>query len=152
MTARVVEKTVDIAAPPERVWHVLLDDVTYRQWTSVFSEGSYAETDWQVGSTVRFLGPEGDGMLGRVVASRPHELVDVEYDGFVSQGRDDTDSEAAQEYRGTRETYRLQPVAGGTRLEISAPMGEEHYEMMIGAWDQALVRVKQLAEETAPTA
>ncbi|TNM64120.1 SRPBCC domain-containing protein [Streptomyces sp. NP160] len=152
MTARVIEKTVDIAAPPERVWHVLLDDVTYRDWTSVFAEGSYADTDWQEGSVVRFLGPEGDGMLGRVVANRPHELVDVEYDGFVSGGQPVTEGEAAAEYRGTHETYRLEAVEGGTHLVVSAPMGEEHYDAMVGAWDEALVRVKQLAEEAPPAA
>ncbi|TXR52520.1 SRPBCC family protein [Quadrisphaera setariae] len=146
MTARPIDKTIDIAAPPQRVWEVLFGDATYREWTSVFAEGSYADTDWREGSTVRFLGPEGGGMLGRIVVGRPHELLDVEYDGFVSQGRVDTDSDAAREYRGTHESYRLEAVDAGTHLAVSAPVGEEHYDAMVGAWDDALTRVKQLAE------
>jgi uncharacterized protein YndB with AHSA1/START domain len=146
MSTRTIEKTVDIAAAPERVWRVLLDDATYRQWTAVFMPGSYAETDWQEGSTVRLLDPSRTGIRGRVVASRPAELVDIEYDGVVADGRDDTGSDAAGEYRGARETYRLSPVDGGTHLAISAPSAEEHHEFMTTAWDGALAKVKELAE------
>ena len=32
-----------IDAPKEKVWDVLWNDETYRQWTTPFSEGSYAE-------------------------------------------------------------------------------------------------------------
>lgn len=146
MSTRTIEKTVHVAAPPERVWQVLLDDATYRRWTAAFAEGCYAETNWAEGSGVRFLGPDGEGLFGRVVASRRPELVSVEYDGLVSGGREDTDSETAREYRGTEETYRLEAVDGGTRLSVSAPMGEEHYDVMLTAWDQALATVAELAE------
>ena len=146
MGTRTIQKAIDIDAPPERVWDVLLDDATYRQWTAEFIAGSYAQTDWQQGSAVRFLDPSGSGMLGHIVASRRPELVDVEFDGLVADGKDDTESEHAREYRGSRETYRLTRTSNGTRLDISADMGEQFYDDMAAAWDRALAKAKALAE------
>lgn len=146
MTTRLIEKEIDIAAPRERVWDVLTDDTTYRQWTTEFAEGSYAATDWQEGSDVRFLGPDGTGLLGRIVASSRPELLDVEYTGVVGGGSDDTTSELARGWAGTHETYRLAEAGSGTRLAISAPMADEYYDDMVVAWDRALSRVKELAE------
>lgn len=151
MSTRTIEKAIYVAAPRERVWDVLLDDATYRQWTAEFMAGSYAETDWREGSTVRFLDPSGSGMLGRVVASHRPELVDVEYDGVVVDGQDDTTGQTAREYRGARETYRLTESGGGTHLAISADMGEQHYDDMTAAWDRALAVVKALAEGSGTT-
>ena len=37
--------SININAPKEKVRKVLWDDSSYREWTSAFSEGSYAETD-----------------------------------------------------------------------------------------------------------
>ncbi len=143
---RTITKAIDVDAPPERVRDVLLDDATYRQWTAEFMAGSYAETDWQEGSTVRFLDPSGSGMLGHIVASRRPELVDVEFDGVVADGKDDTETDHAREYRGARETYRLTRTPSGTRLDISGDMGEQYYDDMAAAWDRALAKVKALAE------
>jgi uncharacterized protein YndB with AHSA1/START domain len=143
---RLIEKDIDVHAPRERVWDVLIGDATYRQWTAEFAEGSFADTDWQEGSSVRFLGPDGTGLLGRVLASRRPELLDVEYTGVVGGGSDDTDSEQARRWAGTHETYRLTEAGGGTHLEISAPMEDAYYEDMVAAWDRALARVKELAE------
>jgi hypothetical protein len=108
--------------------------------------GSYAQTDWREGSTVRFLDPSGSGILGHIVASRRPELVDVEFDGLVADGKDDTESDHAREYRGSRETYRLTRTPDGTHLDISADMGEQYYDDMAAAWDRALATVKALAE------
>ena len=41
---------IAINATPEKVWKVLWTDQTYREWTSAFSEGSHAKTDWKEGS------------------------------------------------------------------------------------------------------
>jgi len=146
MGTRTITKSIDIDASPERVWDVLLDDATYRQWTAEFMAGSYAETDWQEGSTVRFLDPSGSGLLAHIAASRHPELVDIEYDGLVADGKDDTESDHAREYRGSRETYRLSRTPSGTHLDISADMAEQYYDDMVAAWDRALAKAKALAE------
>src|SRR4051794_34232958 len=53
--------SINIKASAKKVWQVLWSDATYRQWTSAFSEGSYAVSDWKQGSKIQFLSPNGDG-------------------------------------------------------------------------------------------
>jgi uncharacterized protein YndB with AHSA1/START domain len=68
--------SIDIKAPIQKVWDTLWADETYRKWTAAFSEGSYAESDWNEGSRILFLSPAGDGMLARIAEKRePHILV-----------------------------------------------------------------------------
>ena len=86
-------------------------------------------------------------MLGHIVASRRPELVDIEFDGLFADGKDDTESDDAREYRGSRETYRLTRTPNGTHLDVSADMVEQYYDDMAAAWDRALVKVKSLAED-----
>ncbi|MEI9912589.1 MAG: hypothetical protein WDO71_24880 [Bacteroidota bacterium] len=50
--------SISINAPKEKVWQVLWNDSSYRQWTSAFSEGSYVVTDnWKEGTKILFLSP-----------------------------------------------------------------------------------------------
>ena len=39
--------SIEINAPKEKVWDTLWQDENYRKWTSVFMEGSFAESDWK---------------------------------------------------------------------------------------------------------
>lgn len=36
-----IHSEITINASPEAVWNVMLEDDTYRKWTSAFAEGSY---------------------------------------------------------------------------------------------------------------
>ena len=65
---------------------------------------------------------------------------------MVADGKDDTESDHAREYRGSRETYRLTRTPSGTHLDISADMAEQYYDDMVAAWDRALAKAKALAE------
>ena len=65
---------------------------------------------------------------------------------MVADGKDDTESDHARKYRGSRETYRLTRTPSGTHLDISADMAEQYYDDMAAAWDRALAKVKALAE------
>ena len=54
-----LEFKIEINAPKEKVWDILWNDATYKQWTSVFCEGNYVVSDWKEGSKIHFLSPNG---------------------------------------------------------------------------------------------
>lgn len=138
-------KTV-IDATPEKVWNVLWNDDTYRKWTSAFSEGSYAETDWKQGSKVLFLDGEGRGMVSRVAENRPNEYMSIEHLGVVDGGVEDTTSESVKQWAGAHENYTLNKVGGKTELLIDMDINDEFKEMFSTIWPKALENVKNLSE------
>src|SRR6476661_8328032 len=96
--------SIDIQAPKEKVWKILWDDASYRDWTRFFGEGSYAVTDnWKEGSKVLFLGADGRGMVSKVAANRPNEYMSFEHLGIVQNGLEDTSSEKIQGWKGALE-------------------------------------------------
>ena len=110
--------SITISAPRSTVWHVLLDDETYRQWTTVFAEGSHFEGDWKVDSTIRFLTPEKDGMVGVIAENRKHEYLSIEHLGCVVKGVDDFESDAVKSWTPAYENYTLTEVDGCTELAV----------------------------------
>src|SRR5215216_1793804 len=98
---------IAISAPKEKVWKLLWNDAGYRQWTSVFSEGSMAETDWEKGSKVLFLDGKGSGMVSRIADKVPNEYMSFEHLGIVENGVEDIKSEKVKEWAGAMENYTL---------------------------------------------
>ena len=145
---QVIKKAIEINAPKEKVWNVLLQDHYNRQWYAYFSEGTYAETDWQLGSKVIFKDNSGDGLVGKVVTHRPYEILAVEYEGILTKGHEMYHTPEAQAMQGFRETYHL-TENNTTLLNIESDMGEEYFDMMSAAWDKALQKIKELTEKTA---
>ena len=138
-------KTV-INATPEKIWNVLWNDETYRKWTSAFSEGSYAETDWKQGSKVLFLDGNGQGMVSRIAENRPNEYMSIEHLGEVKDGVEDTTSDRVKQWAGAHENYSLKKVNGKTELSIDMDITDEYKDMFTQIWPKALENVKNLAE------
>lgn len=140
----------EIHAPAHTVWTTMLDDATYREWTSVFNEGSHFEGGWDEGQTVRFLAPDDvgtvSGRIGRIIASIPDEFIAIEYTGRVVHGVDDTSSSAIRQLVGSHESYTLSESGGVTTLEVEVDLEDEHVDMFGGLWPRALAAVKEIAE------
>ena len=59
--------SIEIKAKKEHIWKALWEDQYYRDWVSVFLDGSYAVSEqWKEGSTVLFLGPDNNGRFRKV--------------------------------------------------------------------------------------
>jgi uncharacterized protein YndB with AHSA1/START domain len=132
---------VEINAPREKVWRSLWDDDTYRQWTSAFSEGSYAESDWKEGSKIRFLGPDGNGMHSVIDTLVPNEQMKFRHIGEIKNGE-----ESESNWQGAMESYYLSDKNGGTEVRVELDSVGEYKEYFNVAFPKALHRLKQIAE------
>ena len=137
-----------INAPREKVWKVLWDEASYRNWSSVFTEGSYAKTDhWKEGSKVLFLSPDGDGMISKVASNKPNKFMSFEHLGVVKNGVEDTESESVREWAGAKENYTLTEENGKTKLVVDLESTDEFKDYFTKTFPVALEKVKELAEK-----
>src|SRR5215470_7756455 len=96
-----------INASKEKIWAVLWNEETYQKWTSVFAEGSRAQTDWRKGSKVLFLDGNGSGMVSMINESIPNEFMSFKHLGEVKNGVEDITSDRIQQWAGAMENYTL---------------------------------------------
>ena len=139
--------SISINASRAKIWDVLWSDSSYRQWTSVFAEGSRAETDWKKGSKVLFVDGAGDGMVSTIIENIPNEFMSIKHLGEVKNGIEDTASEKVKQWAGAMENYTLTEVDGKTELNVDMDIAEEYKDYFLTTWPKALQKVKQLAEQ-----
>jgi uncharacterized protein YndB with AHSA1/START domain len=136
-----------IDAPREKVWKTMLEQETYRIWTAEFAAGSHYEGSWEQGSEIRFLGPEGGGMLAVIDENRPFEHLSIRHLGEIREAGGAT---AEASWPGEAfERYTLRDVDGRTRLEVTCDVTPEYEAMMDEMWQRALPRLKTLVETGA---
>ncbi len=135
-----------INAPKERVWNILWDDATYRQWAAPFHEGSHAVSDWKEGSKILFLGPEGSGMTSRIARLIPNEFMSFEHLGEVKNGVEDFATAQEKGWAWGCENYSLRENGSGTELLVELDSDGNYDEYFNGAFPKALQKVKELAE------
>lgn len=136
-----------INASRQHVWELLWGKDSYPEWTSVFAEGSHAETDWKKGSKVLFLDGQGRGMVSRVEENIPNEFMSFEHLGEITDGKEDTVSEKVKQWAGAHENYTLRTVDGGTELVVDMDVAEEFEEMFSEVFPKALNKLKTMAEK-----
>lgn len=134
-----IEKSIEIDAPIEKVYEVLVNSQFTRQWGNAFSEGAYVESDWKPGSEVVWKDKDGNvGAKGVVIENEPLRKITVAF-------YDDVNTPAPGQYK---EVYSVQPQQQQSQLNISAgALEEEHAKSHGPLWDKALQVIKQLAEQ-----
>lgn len=142
-----------INAPKEKVWHVMLDDKTYRQWAEAFHPGSFYRGDWNKGSKILFIGPDAEtgtemGMVSQIAENRLYEFISVEHLGIYQNGVEDTSSEEAKKWSPAFENYTFVDRDGQTEVKIDLDVIPEYADMFKEMWPAALDKLKELAEKT----
>jgi uncharacterized protein YndB with AHSA1/START domain len=141
---------IDIAATPEAVWKTVIGKDTYPQWVEVFSKGSCAEGDWQEGSKMKFIAPQGDGMGGMlsVIAKHvPNEYLSIQHIGFVMNGIEDTTSDTVKEWTPSFENYRITPIENGVRFTVDMDVHDMVADYFDNVYPIALQKIKELSED-----
>ncbi len=143
--------TININVSREKVWKVMLDDKTYREWTGAFHEGSYYEGSWEKGSAIQFLAEDDgklSGMSSKIVENIPNEYISIEYLGEVINGIVDTSSENVKQWIGAHENYIFNEKGGITTLtiELEGNLDKDMTKMFESMWPKALKKLKEIAE------
>jgi len=146
-----VNFTTTINAPKAKVWQVLWDDVTYKQWTKVFHEGSYAVSDWKEGSEIHFLTPEGSGMYSIIEKNIPQERMSFKHIGEIKNFEELPLDDASSEWSGATENYMLEEDGDKTILNVAFDSVEDHLEFFNDVFPKALEIIKELSEDSTKT-
>lgn len=133
---------IKIQAPAAKVWEILWNDDTYRKWTTVFHEGSHAVSDWQEGSKILFLGPDGkDGMHSMIEKKIINECMVFKHIGEIKNG-----IETESDWGEARERYDLVEENGTTQLTVTLDSVEAFQDYFSDVFPKALDIIKQLSE------
>lgn len=144
--------SIHINAPKEKVWNAMLEQDTYREWTSVFGEGGRFEGGWDEGSKMLFVGLDPEtgkdaGMVSRIKENRPHEFISIEHLGIMKNGIEDTASEEARKWTPAYENYTFVEKDNGTDLSVDVDVAEEFSEFFKDAWPKGLAKLKEISEK-----
>lgn len=132
---------IKINAAPEKIWTVLWGEITYRQWTAAFTEGSFYQGNLEEGSIVKFLDPNNNGMYSRVEKNIPNKEIKFLHLGEIYEG-----VEAPQDWGEATESYILEETENGTILKSEIQTPDEFKEFFEEKFPKALEIIKNLSQ------
>ena len=138
-----LEFSIDIKAEKNMIWKALWNESSYREWASVFFEGSYAVTDnWEEGSKVHFLGPDQSGIYSIIEKHILYKIIQFKHIGSVVGGKEQPIDNESKKWSGATEIYTLSEGNNTCTLAVEIDVMDEHLEFMTNTFPQALEKVK----------
>jgi len=132
---------IQINAEPEKVWSVLWDDFSFRQWTSAFTEGSFYQGNLKENEIIKFLDPQNNGMFSKIVTLIPNQEIKFLHLGEIYNG-----VEAPQNWDEATERYILTEDENTTHLQVEIQTSKEFKSFFEEKFPDALSNVKHLSE------
>ena len=137
-----LEFSIDIKAEKITIWKALWSDSLYREWASVFFEGSYAVTDnWDEGSRVHFLAPDQSGIYSIIEEHIPNKIIRFKHIGNVLEGKEQPIDDETKKWSGATEIYKLIAGTEINTLTVEIDVLDEHLDFMKNTFPQALEKV-----------
>jgi hypothetical protein len=135
--------SIEIMAEKATIWKALWNESSYREWASVFFEGSYAVTDdWKEGSKVHFLAPDQNGIYSVIEKHIPNNIIQFKHIGNVVKGKEQPIDNETKKWSGATEIYKLTERKDTNTLAVEIDVMDEHLEFMTKTFPKALEKVK----------
>jgi uncharacterized protein YndB with AHSA1/START domain len=142
--------SIEINASKEKVWHVLWDDQTFRDWANIIDPGTYLEGVLQEGNEVNFIGNNNDGVrygvTSRVEKLIPYQQISFRQIADIKVGKDGSIEKRDTQWTGGAETYKLEENQGKIELSHIQDVPDELVEYFQNTIPKVLERIKALAE------
>lgn len=138
---------IEINASKEKVWDVLWNSETYKQWTEVFHPGSQYKGDLKAGGRIHFVSSELDGMFSDVIFYTPNEFVLFQHLGDVKEGEEQPIDDEKNFWSGCFEQYSLKENNGRVILKVEVDVVPDYAEYFNEAFPKGLRKIKELSEK-----
>jgi uncharacterized protein YndB with AHSA1/START domain len=143
-----IEKTMDLRAPVDRVWLALTDHVEFGAWFRVVLDAPFALNAVSTGH-IAYPGYEHLKWEARIVAMDAPRLFAFTWHPYAIDPAVDYADEPP-----TRVEFRLEPIAGGTRLTITesgfgaipAARRDEAMRMNGSGWNEQADNIRRHVE------
>lgn len=139
--------SIEINAPPEKVWNVLWSDETYVKWVKVFSEDSKTISDWIEGEPITFLDSKGNGMQSKINIMAPPEFMEFQHLRLIRDGKVQPSTPESKKWEGALESYKLIEKNGYTLLLVKMDSAKDYIDFFNERFPKALKIIKDLSEE-----
>ena len=137
-----LEFEIQINATSEKVWETLFTQDSYKKWASAMNEGTYFEGNWEVGSIMKFLDPQNNGMYNLVTENIRFKVLGMKHLGWILKGE-----LSPQNWEDSTLNYILEPSENGTLLKGTVNSLDEFVEFFNSKYPQNFEHIKRLAEE-----
>ena len=146
-----IEKQIELAAPVRRVWQALTDFRQFGEWFGVRLNGPFVAGE-RTGGQITYPGYEHLRMEMDVKTIQPETYFSYEWHPYAVDPKIDYSSEAP-----TLVEFRLEPVAGGTRLTVTESGFEkipsrrraEAFEKNSGGWAEQIKNIEAYVRKTS---
>ena len=134
-----LEFEIQINATPEKVWETLFTQDSYKKWASAMNEGTYFEGNWEVGSIMKFLDPQNNGMYNLVTENIRFKVLGMKHLGWILKGE-----LSPQNWEDSTLNYILEPSENGTLLKGTVNSLDEFVEFFNSKYPQNFEHIKRL--------
>lgn len=141
---------ITMGAPVEKVYRIMLDEPTYKEWTAIFNPTSHFKGSWEKGSKIIFVGTDENGKMGGMVSrireNIPNKFVSIEHMGIIQDDNEITSGAEVEGWAGALENYTFKEVNGKTLLSIDNDANAEFESYLLNTWPKALDKLKEMCE------
>jgi uncharacterized protein YndB with AHSA1/START domain len=137
--------SIEINASREKVWAILWEDLTFRDWTNIIDQGTYMKGVMKEGKEIQFISSvNGYGVTSLIEKLNPNEFVSFRHSADTKENRV---QEREKEWTGGTESYSLTEKDSVTTLSVKIDVPLEQEETFNIRFPKALKRVKTLSEK-----
>jgi uncharacterized protein YndB with AHSA1/START domain len=139
--------SIDIDAPKEKVWNLMLAPESYKEWVAASWPGSFYKGNWAKGEKINFVSDDGSGTQAMIKEITPFESISAVHIAILlSGGVEDTTSELAKNWIGIEEQYIFSQTGNKTKLSVNISTQPDWAQMFEEGWPNALKKLKEICE------
>ncbi len=150
---KVLEYNVEIDAPSDIVYNVMIDKDHFKEWVAVFGPDSFYEGSWEKGRKIIYKSPDESGniqgMISSIKENIPNKEIFVQPIGIVQDGVEVYSGDKTKDLDKSFENYLFIDNGDGTSvLKIEVAVYEELEDYFNDTWPKSLMVIKRISESS----